>query len=62
MQLSGGRRVCEQGHQEGEGGGGQGCSVSQTSRRIVGCAGQARGGQRRLEGGGYSAGVHYSAL
>ena len=35
---------------------------SQTSRRIVGRAGEARGGRRRLEGDGYSVGVHCSAL
>ena len=36
--------------------------MSQTSSRIIGRAGEARGGRRRLEGGGYSAGAHCSAL
>ena len=61
LERSGGRCACERRQEEGEGGG-QGCSVSQTSRRIVGGAGEAQGGLRRLEGGGYSAGVHCSAL
>ena len=59
---NGGRRACELRREEGEGGGGQRRGVSQMSRRIVGCAGEARGGRRRLEGGGYSAGAHCSAL
>ena len=62
MELSGGQRACEQGREEGEGGGGQRRGVTQTSRCIIGRAGEARGGRRRLEGGGYSAGAHYSTL
>ena len=36
--------------------------MTQTSRRIAGRAGEARGGREWLAGGGYSAWTHCSAL
>ena len=42
--------------------GGRPASVPRTSRHLVGRAGEARGGRRRLEGGVYCAGAHCSML
>ena len=58
----GGRCTCEEGQQEGEGGGGHGFSVMQTPRHFVGRTGEARGGRGWLAGGGYGAGAHCSVL
>ena len=60
--YSGGRRTCEQGQEEGEGGGGQGCSVLRTSRRVGRRAGEGRGGRRHQAEGSYSARAHCSVL
>ena len=58
-----GRPARVRGHpQEGEGGGGQRRGVLRTPRRIEWREGEARGGRGRLIGGGYSAGMHCSAL
>ena len=62
MARSGGRCLLARRRGEEERGGGRPRSVLRTPRRIGRRAGEARGGRRRLEGGGYSAGAHCSAL
>ena len=62
LELSGGRRACELGREEGEGGRGQSRGVLRTSRHLDWREGEARGGRALRIGGGYSAGAHCSVL
>ena len=62
LARSGGRCLLARRRGEEERGGGRPRSVLRTPRRIGRRTGEARGGRRRLEGGGYSAGAHCSAL